>query len=68
MILESINEFGKTPQHAKATHTDKQVKAMRVCALAAIITHIGKRFPLIYFSSYLCILSLYTQFPAQPVT
>jgi len=68
MILESINEFGKTPQHAKATHTDKQVIATRVCALAAIITHIGKRFPLIYFSGDLCILSLYTQVHTHPVT
>ena len=68
MILESINEFGKTHQHAKATHTDKQVIATRVCALAAIITHIGKRFPLIYFSGDLCILSLYTQVHTHPVT
>jgi hypothetical protein len=42
MILESINEFGKTPQHAKAPHTDKQVKATRVCALAATTAHQGR--------------------------
>jgi hypothetical protein len=51
MILESINEFGKTPQHAKAPHTDKQMKATRVCALAAITMHLGIRVPFMLISN-----------------
>jgi len=48
MILKSINEFGKTPQHAKAPHTNNQVKATKVCALAAITMHLGIRDPLMF--------------------